>query len=148
MSVPRKQSFRTSYYMYLVLLCYTRLYFRMVFQEFFNKITVTSLYGVLLVPPSQYCTSLRYHVVLLLLSYCTSLHHNIVLPPVIMLYYSTSALLKTEYLYFSSSSCVLPRINCCTSLILWMFFLTRGHILPSIEYLYFLILTVVYFWLS
>jgi hypothetical protein len=122
MSVPRKQSFCTYVDTYLVLLGYMRLYFTMVFQDFFSKTTVTLLYGIFLVPPSQYCTSLCYHVVLPLLSYCTSLNHNIVLHSVIILYYSTFALLKTEYLYFLSSSCVLPRINCCTSLILWIFF--------------------------
>jgi hypothetical protein len=50
--------------MYLILLCYMCLYFRMMFQELFCKRTVTLLYGVLLVPPSQYCTFPRYHVVL------------------------------------------------------------------------------------
>jgi hypothetical protein len=85
MSVLRKQSFRTTVDTYLVLLCYMRLYFPMVFQDFFSKTTVTSLYGVFLVPPSQYCTSLRYHVVLLSIimlyfcpsQYCTSLCYHI-----------------------------------------------------------------------
>jgi hypothetical protein len=52
----------------------------------FSKTMVTLLYGVLLVPPSQYCTSLCYHVVLssvIMLyfppsQYCTSLRYYVV----------------------------------------------------------------------
>jgi hypothetical protein len=86
MFVPRKQSFRTSLDTFFILLCYTLLYFRMVFPELFSKTTVTLLYGVISVPSSQYCTSLCYHVVLLSVimlyfcssQYCTSLSYHIV----------------------------------------------------------------------
>jgi hypothetical protein len=94
------------------------LYFLMVFLELFSKTTVTLLYDVILVPPSQYCTSLCYLVVLLsiimlyfnLSQYCTSLCHNIVLPSVIILFFHHDSFLckimrgrilsKTEYSYF------------------------------------------------
>jgi hypothetical protein len=85
--ILRKQSFRTSLDMSFVLICYTCLYFLTVFPELFSKTTVTLLYDVISVPPSQYCTSsLHYHIVLLSViilyfypsQYCTSLHYHVV----------------------------------------------------------------------
>jgi hypothetical protein len=98
MSVPRKQSFHTFLDTSFVLLCYTFFYFPTVFLELFSKIMVTLLYSVILVPLSQYCTSLHYYVVLLSIvmlyfspsQYCTSLHYYVVLLSIVMLYFSPS----------------------------------------------------------
>jgi hypothetical protein len=86
MSVPKKQSFRTSLDTSFILLCYTLLYFPTVFSELFSKTTINLLYDVISIPSSQYCTSLCYHVVLLSVimlyfwpsQYCTSLCYHIV----------------------------------------------------------------------
>jgi hypothetical protein len=128
MFILRKQSFCTFLDMFCVLLWYTGLYFPMVFLEIFSKTTVTLLYDIISVPPSQYCTFLNYHVVLLsiimlyfhLSLYCTFLRHNIVLPSVIIFFFFMTHFYaklwgavyfpKLSIHTFSSYCCVLPVI--------------------------------------
>jgi hypothetical protein len=105
MSVPRKQSSCTSLDTSFILLCYTFLYFSTVFLELFSKTMVTLLYSVILVPLSQYCTSLHYYAVLLSIvmlyfspsQYCTSLHYYVVLLSIVMLYFSPSQYCTSLY---------------------------------------------------
>jgi hypothetical protein len=123
--------------MSFVLLWYTGLYFRMVFQEFFSKTTVTSLYGVLLVPSSQYCTSLRYHVVLLSIimlyfcpsQYCTSVYYHICIFHHDLFPYFP----LTDFIIFLALhvKVALPKLNTCTSCRHCVYFLSSSCVLPT-----------------
>jgi hypothetical protein len=119
--VPRKQSFRTSLDMSFVLLWYMGLYFPMVFLELFSKTMVTLLYDVISVPPSQYCTSLCYLVVLLsiimlyfhLSQYCTYLCYHVVFFIMTYFYAKLWGVIYFPQLSirtFNSHRCVLPVI--------------------------------------
>jgi hypothetical protein len=141
-----------------------------VLPKLFCKTTVTLLYGVISVPSSQYCTSLRYHIILLSVimlyfcpsQYCTFLGYHICIfyhDLVFMQNYKGSytslkwvfVLFVLTVVYFRSLQCCpfgftitilyFPPLSSCTSSVIMLYLFLSQYCTSLCYYIVFSIMT-------